>query len=73
MQVGRTHCRQHARRAVADGEQARGLRSLLSPRWHNGTGRGAGSERAGVSRSQGVLVHKAQREGDGRQRADALR
>lgn len=32
----------------------------------DGIGRGAGSERAGVSRSQGVLVHKAQREGDGR-------
>lgn len=38
-----------------------------APCYHpNGTGRGAGSERAGSSPSQGVLVHKAQREGDGR-------
>lgn len=44
-----------------------------APCYHpNGTGRGAGDERSGGSHSQGVLVHKAQREADGRWLADTL-
>lgn len=50
-------------RRVAGSEQAGGSRSLYHP---NGTGRGADDERARSSPFQGMLVHKAQREGDGR-------